>query len=69
MDGKKLLEEINALAKKAREEGLTPEEKTRRDALRKEYVQWFRTGFEQRLENIVLVDPDGNERPLKRKDK
>ena len=68
MDSKKLLEEINALAKKAKEEGLTEEETARRDQLRQEYLQWFRAGFAQRLENIVLVDPDGSERHLKRKD-
>lgn len=67
MEFEKLLAEINALAKKQRESGLTPEEKELQQKLRKEYVATFRAGLEQRLENMVLVDPDGTERHLERK--
>ena len=69
MEFEKLLARINALAKKEKESGLTPEEKELQQKLRKEYIATFRSGLEQRLDNIVLVDPDGNERPLQRKDK
>ena len=67
MEFEKLLAAINELAKKEKESGLTPEEKETQQKLRKEYVAQFRAGFEKRLENIVLVNPDGTERTLKRK--
>lgn len=69
MDSEKLIQQINSLSKKAREVGLTPQEEQTRAELRKQYLDWFRQGFEQRLENIVLVDPDGGQRHLKRKEK
>ena len=54
----KLIERINALAKKEKEAGLTEAEKELQAELREEYLRLFKEGFKQRLENIVFVDED-----------
>lgn len=56
--GKEKLGRLNELAKKAKNEGLTPEETKERDALRQEYLENFRSNFRQRLENIEIVYED-----------
>ena len=58
---------INALAKKAREVGLTPDEKEEQQALRAEYIAAFRRNLTATLDNTYLLDEQGNKRPLKRK--
>ena len=63
------IERINALARKAKAEGLTPEELAERDALRKEYIAEWRRGAEQVLENTYLVDEKGHKRKLPKKTK
>lgn len=50
------IDRINALAKKAREQGLTDEEIAERDALRKEYLAAVRNNLRQQLDNIEIVD-------------
>lgn len=55
---------INALAKKKREEGLTPEEAAEQQALREEYLAAFRASFKGTLENTVVEYPDGSRKPL-----
>ena len=62
---KKLGDRINALAKKAKTEGLTKEEEAERDALRKTYLEEFRKGFIQTLEHTYVETPDGVRTPLK----
>lgn len=66
MDSKKL-DRINALAKKSREEGLTEEEKLEQKKLREEYIAEYRRGLEMQLENMYVLDKDGNERKLGKK--
>ena len=66
MENKKL-DRINALAKKAREEGLTEEEKIEQKKLREEYIAEYRRGLEMQLENMYVLDKDGNERKLEKK--
>ena len=58
---------INQLARKAREEGLTPEEKEEQHRLRREYVEAFRRGLLAELENVYFVEPDGTKRPVLKK--
>ncbi|MBO7208352.1 MAG: DUF896 domain-containing protein [Clostridia bacterium] len=55
---KKLIDEINRLAKKQREQGLTEEEKILQGDLRKQYLNEFRANFRQILDNVEVVDGD-----------
>lgn len=60
---------INALAAKAKGEGLTEAEKEERDILRQEYLADFRASLTQRLDNTYVVGPDGSKHKLVRKKK
>ena len=59
-----LIKRINELAKKKKTVGLTPAELEEQAQLRKKYLENFRAGFKQRLENIDVETPDGKVRPL-----
>ena len=59
-----LIEKINALAKKKREDGLTEEEQKLQKELYKEYLTQFRSGFKQQLNNVDVKFPDGKVVPL-----
>ena len=61
------LDRINELARKAKAEGLTEAEQAEQKELRAEYIAAYRKSLRAQLENMVLVDEDGNERPLKKK--
>ncbi|MBQ6703667.1 MAG: DUF896 domain-containing protein [Clostridia bacterium] len=61
------IQRINELAKKAKEEGLTPEEVQERDVLRKEYIAEFRQSLISQLDNTYIVDQQGNKTKLERK--
>ena len=56
MIDQKLIDKINALARKQKECGLTEEEKQLQAELRKEYLAQFRAGFKQTLDSIEFVD-------------
>ncbi|MBQ3418391.1 MAG: DUF896 domain-containing protein [Ruminococcus sp.] len=60
-----LLEEINYLAKKKKEQGLTEEEQQRQQELRKEYLKGFRAKFKTQLDNVEVEYPDGTVKTLK----
>jgi len=62
------VDRINALAKKHKEEGLTPDEQTERKALQQEYVAGIRNNLTSQLENTYIMDEDGNKRKLEKKD-
>ncbi len=65
-----LIARINELAKKAKAEGLTPEEIAERSRLREEYIREFRAGFKQNiLDNLYVTDENGNEVKLEKKKK
>ena len=58
---------INELAKKAKTEGLTPEELAERDKLRSIYIDSVTANLVGQLENTYIVDSKGNKTPLKKK--
>ena len=58
---------INALAKKAKTEGLTEEEKAEQAVLRREYIDGFKRSLVGQLENTYIVDPDGTKHKLEHK--
>lgn len=61
------IDRINALARKAKSEGLTDAEKAEQQTLRAEYIAAYRKNLRAQLDNMVLVDEKGNKRPLKKK--
>ena len=64
---KELINRINELSKKSREEGLTDEEKQEQAELRQKYIQKFRQGMENTLSNVYIVDEKGNKRKVEKK--
>ena len=65
MDMQELIAEINALAKKKREEGLNEEEQKRQKELYAIYLKGFRQQVRQRLDNVDVTYPDGTTKSLK----
>ena len=58
---------IKALAKKAKEEGLTEEEIAERDKLRRIYIDSVKGNLVAQLENTYIVSPDGTKKKVKHK--
>ncbi len=61
----KKLDRINELAKKAKNEGLTEEEKAEQKDLRDEYIRDFRASLRGILDNSVIERPDGTRENVK----
>ena len=57
---------INELARKAKTVGLTPEELTERDKLRRFYIDSVKANLTGQLDNTYIVDEKGNKKPLKK---
>lgn len=53
---KEKIERINQLARKAKSEGLTDEEKSEQEQLRKEYIEKFREHFRSHLDRVKFVE-------------
>ena len=63
------IDRINQLARKAKTpEGLTAEETSERDALRREYVDAFNASLTAQLDNTVIQYPDGTRKRLRKRD-
>ncbi len=62
------LQRINELARLKKERELTAEELAERDALRREYLDEWRKGAIEVLENTYVQTPDGKKHKLCRKD-
>ena len=58
---------INVLAKKAKTEGLTPEELTERDKLRRIYIDSVKANLVGQLENTYYIDETGHKKKLEKK--
>ncbi len=61
------IERINYLARKSKKEGLTEEERLEQQELRKEYLADFKRNLATTLDQVVLVDAEGNRRKLNQK--
>lgn len=62
-----MIARINALAKKKREQGLTPAEQEEQRQLYAAYLQDIRGQVTAQLDNVRVKQPDGSEQPLTRK--
>lgn len=58
---------INALAAKAKAEGLTEEELVERDKLRRVYIDSVKASLVGQLENTYIVEPDGTKKKVTHK--
>lgn len=67
MNMDEVIARINVLAKKNKEEGLTPEELTERDQLRRIYIDSVKASLVGHLDNTYLVRPDGTKEKLRPK--
>ncbi len=62
------IDRINALARKAKAEGLTEEERTEQAALREEYRAGFLRNLRAQLDNTYIMDAEsGEKRKLEQK--
>ena len=62
-----VISRINVLAKKAKAEGLTPEELAERDKLRRIYIDSVKANLVGQLENTYIVQPDGTKKKVERR--
>lgn len=67
MNMDEVIARINALAKKAKTEGLTAEETTERDRLRRIYIDSVKASLTGQLDNTYIVHPDGTKTKLNKK--
>ena len=61
------IKRINELYRKSKAEGLTDEEKVEQKKLREDYVAVIKGNIRSQLENVRVVDENGNEVELKRR--
>ncbi|MGE8203970.1 DUF896 domain-containing protein [Heyndrickxia sp. NPDC080065] len=52
---------INALSKKAKNQGLTEAEAKEQSRLRREYLESFRSSMKNTIETVRVIDPNGND--------
>lgn len=67
MNMNEVITRINVLAKKAKTEGLTPEETAERDQLRRIYIDSVKANLVGQLDNTYVLQPDGTKKKLERK--
>ncbi|MGO4539038.1 DUF896 domain-containing protein [Paenibacillus sp. 2TAB19] len=58
MDMDKLIARINELSRKNKTVGLTDEETSERDELRRQYLNNFKSNFRQQLDTIKYVEDE-----------
>lgn len=61
---KEMIERINFLARKSKNEGLSDEEKVEQTELRNEYRAYMMRGFMASASNTYVVDEKGNKKKL-----
>ena len=67
MNMDEVIARINELAKKAKTEGLTPDETAERDKLRRMYIDSVKASLVGHLENTYIVNPDGSRKKVQKK--
>lgn len=67
MNMDQVIARINALAKKAKTEGLTAEETAERDKLRRIYIDSVKANLTGQLDNTYILRPDGSKTKLQKK--
>ena len=67
MNMNEVIARINALAKKNKESGLTPEELAERDKLRRIYIDSVKANLVGQLENTTILYPDGTKKKVTHK--
>ena len=67
MNMNEVIARINALAAKAKNEGLTDEELAERDKLRRIYIDSVKANLVGSLENTYIVGPDNQKRKITHK--
>lgn len=67
MNMDEVIARINELAKKAKGEGLTPEETEERAKLRRIYIDSVKASLVGQLENTYIVRPDGTKEKIQHK--
>lgn len=60
-DIQRKLARINALAHKAKTEGLSLGEQKEQKELRQEYLKNVRTSFKNQFKTMTIIDPEGND--------
>ncbi len=65
---KSKIDRINFLARESKVRELTAEEKEEQTALRNEYRAGFRASLNAQLDNVYLVDENGNKTKLTKKE-
>ena len=64
MNMDEVIARINALAKKAKTEGLNDDEIVERDKLRRIYIDSVKASLIGHLENTYIVQPDGTKKKV-----
>lgn len=64
---KEMIDRINFLARKSREEGLSEQEKEEQQKLRRAYIDAYKQSLESQLDNTVILRPDGTKEKVKKK--
>lgn len=67
MNMDEVIARINALAKKAKAEGLNPRETEERDLLRRIYIDAVKKSLVGQLDNTYILRPDGSKQKLEHK--
>ena len=67
MNINEVIARINELARKAKSQGLTPEESAERDKLRRIYIDNVKASLTGQLDNTYLVRPDGSKQKVQKK--
>ena len=67
MNMNEVIARINALAAKAKTQGLTADETVERDKLRRIYIDNVKASLTGQLDNTYIVYPDGTKKKVQKK--